>query len=264
MTSTPAARWQSVAIPPEHGSWGFLLEPLLLGLLVAPTWAGAGLALAVVGAFLVRQPLKIALMDHRRGRRYARTRLAERFTALYSLPVLIGGGLAVARAGWEPLIPLVGGAPLAAILFAGYAQKRGRDLLPELAGALALALCAASIALAGERSAGTACALWAILAARDVPSILYVRARLRLERDRPFSWELVVVANGLAIAGISALARIGTAPWLAVIALVVLLARALFGLSSYRRSVKTQTIGLLEIGYGLLTVLLAALGYALR
>jgi hypothetical protein len=32
---------KSVALPVEHGGWGMLGEPLLLALLVAPSWAGA-------------------------------------------------------------------------------------------------------------------------------------------------------------------------------------------------------------------------------
>ncbi len=266
MTSTTpktAPRWRAVALPPEHGAWGFLLEPLLLGILVAPSWAGAGLVIAVIGAFLIRQPFKIAVVDRRRGRHYERTRLAERFMLIFSALVVVGGLLAVALAGWEPLIPLLFGAPLAVILLIATVQNRGRDMLPELAGAGAMALSAASIALAGDQTAERAFALWAILAARDIPSILYVRARLRLEKGQPFAWSVVAITNVLAVVSIGALALAGYAPWLAVAALIVLLARALYGLSPYRGQVKTRTIGFLEIGYGLLVVIAAALGYAL-
>ncbi|MCB0162365.1 MAG: YwiC-like family protein, partial [Caldilineaceae bacterium] len=60
-------RWRSIALPTEHGGWGFLLEPLLLGRLVAPSAAGLLLLVATVAAFLLRQPLKIVLVDRRRG-----------------------------------------------------------------------------------------------------------------------------------------------------------------------------------------------------
>ncbi len=58
------------------------------------------------------------------------------------------------------------------------------------------------------------------------------------------------------------LAAYGTAPWLSLLALVILLVRAAHGLSPYRKRVRVQTIGFLEMGYGLMTVLLTALGYA--
>lgn len=42
MTDTSAARTvklRTVALPAEHGGWGFLFEPIVLGLLLAPTGA---------------------------------------------------------------------------------------------------------------------------------------------------------------------------------------------------------------------------------
>jgi hypothetical protein len=59
---------RAVALPPEHGGWGFVLEPLILGLAVAPSAAGAALAFFALGAFLARHPLKLLLNDVSRGR----------------------------------------------------------------------------------------------------------------------------------------------------------------------------------------------------
>jgi hypothetical protein len=36
---TANIRWRAVALPTEHGSWSFVGEPILLGLLLAPGWA---------------------------------------------------------------------------------------------------------------------------------------------------------------------------------------------------------------------------------
>ncbi|VAV92581.1 Putative membrane-spanning protein, partial [hydrothermal vent metagenome] len=35
-TGTSRVNVRSIALPTEHGGWGFTLEPILLGLLVAP------------------------------------------------------------------------------------------------------------------------------------------------------------------------------------------------------------------------------------
>lgn len=264
MSATAASqrvRLKSIALPPEHGAWGFLLEPLVAGLLIAPSWAGLSLALGVVGAFLARHPLKIALTDRVKGKRYARTAAAERVAAVYCALGAIGFAGAVALAGFGMLVPLVLAAPLALVLFAGALSNRARDLLPELAGAVALAVSAASIALAGGESLAVALALWAILAARDVPSILYVRSRLRLERGKPHAPGVVWASNGLAVAAILALVLAGAAPVLALAAMLVLAIRAAHGLSPYRTGSRPQTIGFLEMGYGLLTVILAAAGF---
>jgi len=58
--------------------------PILLGLWVAPSVAGAWLSLAALAAFLTRQPLKLALGDRRRGKRFPRTIWADRFALFYS------------------------------------------------------------------------------------------------------------------------------------------------------------------------------------
>lgn len=254
-------RLKSIALPPEHGSWGFLLEPLILGLLVAPSWAGACLAMGVTGAFLARQPIKVALLDWQRRKRYARTRAAERIALAFGALGLVGFALAVGQAGFEPLIPFAVGLPLALVLFLSYTQNRGRDLLPELAGSAAMALSAASLVLAGDKSWALAIILWAILMARNIPSILYIRERLHLDKGQPANLKPAVAANLFAVVGIAALIALGEAPVLAGVAVTVLAARALWGLSEYRPRVRVAIIGVQEMLYGLLVVVLTAAGY---
>jgi hypothetical protein len=260
--STSGTRWKAVAIPPEHGAWGFLLEPILLGLLVAPSWAGLCLSLAVTGAFLVRHPLKIAFVDRQRGKRYARSILAERVVLIYGTLAVIGLIAAVVLAGLDMLLPLVLSAPLVAVLLAGTLVNRGRDLLPELAGPSALAATAASLGVAGGEALDMALALWVILLARNIPSILYVRARLRLDKHKPAALAPVLAINGIAVVGVLVLALAGLAPGLAVLAVTLLALRAAIMLAPNRPQVRVQTIGFMEMGLGLLTVLLAAVGYA--
>ncbi len=256
-------RWKAVALPPEHGGWGFLIEPLLLGLFVAPSWAGVSLALGVTGASLLRQPLKIVWQDRRGRRRYARTALAERFVALYGALMVAGFGGAVALGGVRVVLPFLFAVPLAGVALYSYAQNRGRDLWPEMAGASVLALSAFGMGLGGGKRLGTAAALWLIPLARNLSSVLYIRARIRLDKGQPFTRTPTVLAHlgGLALVG--ALAALGYAPWLAVVVMGVLLARAVHGLSPYRQRVRVQTIGFLEVFYGLLTVAFTAVGYAL-
>src|SRR4051794_36912704 len=51
------------ALPPGHGGWGFLLEPLVRAMIVAPSWCGAMICAGAVCGFLTRQPLKLAMQD---------------------------------------------------------------------------------------------------------------------------------------------------------------------------------------------------------
>jgi len=103
-------------------------------------------------------------------------------------------------------------------------------------------------------------ALWGVTAARGVPAIAYVRARLRLDKGSPAQAAAAVALHLLAAAGVAALAAAGLVPWLAVAALALLAARAAYGLSPRRPRLTVLQLGLSEIGFGLLTVLSVWLG----
>jgi hypothetical protein len=262
-SSASPIRLKAIALPPEHGAWGFLLEPILLGLGVVPSWGGLLIALAALGAFLIRQPIKIVYGDRRKGRIYARTRIAERIALLYGIWAVAALVGAVLSAHPGILIPLALAAPVAVIQFRAYLLNRGRGVLPELAGAAALAVTAPGIALAGEASPGAAFVLWLIVIARNVPSILYIRAHLRLEHDKPYTLTPVAVSNLVAVTGMLLLAALDRVPMLVIAALTLLFFRAMVGLSPYRRRVRIQTIGFLEMAYGLIVVLAAVMGYGM-
>lgn len=76
-----------VALPQDHGSWVFLFSPLLIGLFLGESWNAASfvLVVAVVAAFLVRQPLTIGVKVFS-GRRSRRDLVPAAFwTIIYSL-----------------------------------------------------------------------------------------------------------------------------------------------------------------------------------
>jgi hypothetical protein len=257
----PAVPWRKVLVPAEHGAWGFLAEPLVLGLLVAFSWPGLALAAAVIAAFLARHTLKLVLGDRRRGKCYPRTEMAERALLVLGPIAVAGLVAAVAVAGPRVLIPIAIASPALATALAYDLRNRGRVWIAELAAPIALAASAPAIALAHGWSLVAALSLWAVLAARAVPSILYVRARLRLERGQPVAWGVSEIAQGIALLGVAWLAAGGFVPWLSVAAMAVLAGRAFVGLSSLRKPVTARRVGFTELGLGLFTVLLVAIGY---
>jgi hypothetical protein len=253
-------RLKRLALPTEHGGWGITLEPVVLGLLLAPTVAGAGLALATVGAFLARHPFKIVAGDRRRGRRFARTPYAERFTLLYGLMTLVGMAVALFAAGdYTFLLPLAAALPLGGVQLWYDAAGRSRGLLPEVAGSVAMGSVACSLALLGGAGWPLALGLWALLAARFVPAILYVRARLAELHGREFARWPSLVAHVFALVAVAALAALKFLPWLAAGVTFVLLARAAYGFAR-RWPATARRVGFGEIAFGALTVFVGALG----
>ena len=255
-------RLRPIALPAEHGGWSFLLEPILLGWLVAVSPAGIAYGVGMFFAFLTRQPLKLALTDLRRGQRLARTPYAERFAALYAAITLVSFALALASGGITPFVPLVIAAPLFALQAYWDAHNRSREPYAELSAPLALGVIAACITLAGGWTPVQAFALWALIAARSLPSILYVRARLRLERGREFSGTLVTAAHVTALLLMVVPFFAGLIPLTALVALVVLTARAVYGLSEQRKPSPPKVIGVQEVIFGVIFVALTALGYS--
>lgn len=254
---------RSVALPAEHGGWGFLIEPILLGLLVAFSWQGLLLAFAAAGLFLLHQPLKIVVKDRLRGRRPARLVWAERFVVAYGLLTILPILALLRTASLRFLAPVLLAFALGAIQLYYDAHNQSRYLVPEIAGALALAMTAPAIAIVDGWTLSSAMLLWVILTLRTVSAILYVRSRLRNRSGKQSSPSAAWTAHAIALLVIAGLASVGLAPWLAFLAFVVLLLRALLGLSRSRKDRPANMIGFQELAYGFVTVLMVAIGYVL-
>ncbi len=255
LPARPQPALRPLALPIEHGGWGFLLEPIALGLLIAPSWGGALLSVAAVFAFLARQPLKLALQDALREKSYPRTPYCWMFASAYLLAAAVGLTASVAIAGPAMLIPLGLVAPLALTQVLYDAHNRGRALLPELSGAASMASVAAAIAIAGRMRIVPAFAVAGILVARSLPAIVYVRTLLqRAHGNAAASWPAIAM-HALAVIAIASFA-----PRFATAAMVVLLIRAIWGLT--HEPPRAKTLGWREIAWGAITVGLAALGYA--
>jgi len=259
--NTTNVRLKSVALPVEHGGWGFLGEPILLGLFAAFSVSGFFIGVAALGVFLIQHPLKMALKDRLKDKYYPRTVWAERFAMLYAAIALVGIVLALLTAHAPFWLPIVVAIPFAVIQMIYGANNHSRDVIPQVSGAIALGAGASAIALAGGWTLTNALMLWVILAIRAATSIVYVRARLRLERNIPTSVALPIVAHVLGVLIVGGLALAKLTPWLGVVLMVILLARAAYGLSSFRKSVPPKIIGFQELGYGLLMVVMVAAGY---
>jgi hypothetical protein len=260
--SSRGIRIRPVALPVEHGGWGLLFEPIVLGLLLAPSPAGVCLSVAAMGAFLARRPFKLAIGDLRRRRRSSRTKLAERFAIFYVCIATLGLAVAIKTAGVGFLLPLLFATPIASVQLLYDSVGRSRALMAELAGSISIGAVVTAIVIAGGWPRPMAFGLWVILAARTVPTILYLRARLRLLHRKPASPRVVIIAHLLAILIVFGLARAGVVPLLAVAALVILLLRAVISFLKSGERVTAKGLGLRELGFGAMTVFAVVLGHA--
>jgi hypothetical protein len=259
----PTVRWRSIALPTEHGGWGFLLEPILLGLLLGPSWRGVLLGISAISFFLVHQPLKIALKDRVKGRQVARTRYAERFVAGYAATALLAFSLVALTAGdLTFVIPLGIVAPLAFVQLLHEAQNRGRALLPQMSGAVALSASAPAMLLVDGWAFDEALAVGVLLAIRAISAIFYVRTRLRLEYDRSPNLTPAWLSHLATLVTTAGLIVAKLVPAGAIVAFIILSGRALVGISPYRQPAKPSQIGLREMAFGFLTTIIIAVSYA--
>lgn len=253
---------RAVALPAEHGGWALIIEPIALGLLVAPSFAGLCIGAGALAAFLARHPLKLAVGDRRKNRILKRTSLADRFVLLYVTLVTVFFAIAVASLPREFLLPFIIAGPLVFVQFLYDARGHSRELIPELAGALAVGSISTAIALAGGWSRPTAFALWIIVACRHVPTILYLRVLLgrRRQKQRPTVNGAVILAQLLPLIAIYVLLFFKIAPVVAMIVFAILFGRALIGLFNQAEPTPKK-VGISEIAFGTFTVLLVSAGY---
>ena len=174
--------WKRVVIPSEHGGWGLTGEPILLGLLLAFSWAGVAIGAAAMLAFLARTPLKLALVDRRRDRELERSALARRIGSAELIAILALGAVALGGAGWRWLVPVA------------VALRCSQSSSGSTCAVVAAVSCPSCVAPSGwvrspRRSSSPAMATcgWrpprVILAARSVGAIPFIRTQiLRLHR----------------------------------------------------------------------------------
>lgn len=254
-------RLRPIALPAEHGGWGFLLEPLLLGLAVAPSWTGLIVAVGAVAGFLFRQPLKVIWSDFSSGRNTPRTHAALVIAGFYFVTACTCLSAAFVQ-DHEIVVPLLAALPAGAAVLILDSRRQSRTLWAEILGPIALGSTSAAVAIAGGLALTPALVIWALISARAVPAILYVRARLRLGYGEKPGLAAALGSHVAAIVGSAALAIAGLVADVVSLVFLVLLTRAGFGLSPLRRPLSARAVGFSEIGWGLFTIV--SLAFLLR
>lgn len=258
IAESPKVNWRSIALPVEHGGWGFTFEPILLGLLVAASPAAWEISVAAIAVFLARRPFKLAATDLVRRRWLPRSRVAVGFAIAYGIVALAGmiGAIVTAAAPfWQPLLVA---APLASLAIYADAHSRSRTVGAELAGSIAMGATVTMIALADDWEILAAFGLWLVLAARAVTTVALVRSQIRRVHGRPVGEKTVYGIEAATMVVVILAAAADIVPWMAAVAIGAI------GLVAYvslqRPPVAAKTVGWTQIGVGLGVVLLTAIG----
>ena len=246
-------------VPSEHGGWAFTLEPVLLGLLVAFSWRGVLLGLIGLLGFLLRTPLKMVMVDRRRGRSLRRTVMA-RNAATIEAAMLIGlVSVLLMGPDLRFVVPLLIAVPLVAIEFWYDIRSRSRRLVPELAGTVGIGSVAAAVGLIGGVPASVAAGLWLVIAARSIAAVIFVRVQLRRGKQQPYKRTGADAGQAVAVVAVTVGAVVGLVPWVAWGSIIVL---AIVHFWLVRRPPPTvPVIGAQQVVFGLFVVLTAGLAF---
>lgn len=260
MVRSSPVRLRPIALPVEHGGWGLLAAPVVLGVWLAPSLAGIGLSVAALGVFLARQPLKLAFGDYQRGKRYPRTVWAERFALGYGAIALIGLICAITSAAAPFWLPIVLATPFALGQLFFDLRKASRALAAELCGAVAISALAAAIMMAAGWPASRALLAWLLLALQAVTAIIYVRICLRLARNELARRAPAFWWHGAAFALVGGLVIAGWIGWPVLAAFALVGLRCWIGLLPRSLSTPAPLVGAQEVLASLITVAGIALG----
>ena len=195
---------RSIAWPNDHGSWVFLLSPLIIGLVAGGRWTTPAtyLLVAALSGFLVRQPTTIAVKVLT-GRR-SRDDLPAAFfwTAFYSL---LGGlhvaGLVIRGFGYLLYLAIPGVAVYIWYLSLVARRQERKQVLMEVLAAGVLALTAPAALWVGlGKPAPVGWLLWLLTWAQSAASIIHVHLRLTQR-----GWQQVPERRALITYGLPAL-----------------------------------------------------------
>lgn len=248
-----------IALPQDHGSWVFLFSPLLIGLFAGGRWTAASALLitAALAAFLIRQPITVAVKAYS-GRRSRRDLLPAWFwLAVYAVFGLLSfAGLVSLGFGYLAALAIPGLPVFAWHLVLVSRRQERRQMWVEVLGTGVLALAAPAAYWVGQGSADPLGWLLLVLAwLQSAASIVYAYLRLtqrslpalpdpatRLRMGFP---ALAFSAVNLLCVGMLAMA--GWVPALLLLPFALQMAETIWGVTHPAVGVKPTRIGVRQL-----------------
>jgi hypothetical protein len=250
---------RQIAVPSDHGSWVFLLSPLLIGFFTAGSWnpAGVHLIFSAAAAFLIRQPVLMMVKSYS-GRRTRKDLSVARFWFIFYALIGLTGLVQIYIAGhgyvlWLA-IPgmLVFGWHLWLVRRREERHRIGVDILAG--GSLSLAAPAAYwISVGGPDPTGWW--LWGLVWFQTAASIVYAFLRLkqRVLKDVPTrqeKWQMgqrAILYSGFNLAAVLTSSLVGWLPTWLWLAYALQFAETVWGTFSPAVGVKPTRIGIRQL-----------------
>ncbi len=249
---------KKVAFPKEHGSWGFVLEPLILSLLVAFSLNGFAFAMSAFILFLAKQPLKIIITKSSSTKLKAD---AKKVLAIYLTGVVLISLHLIFNTNLILRIPFAIALGLMIIfLFIDYKGK-GRELLFEFIPPIAITSMSISIVLMDRTFTFNPLVYGLLLLSRSIPTIFYINAKVKENKGKEFSKIPTHISNLLFTLIIFYFAYTGMLPMLSIAGSILLLLRSIIGFSKFNFTKTVMHIGIAEFIYGALFVAINAVAF---
>lgn len=249
---------KQIAIPQDHGSWVFILSPLLIGIALGGWSTGMlFLILSATAGFLIRQPITILIKTYS-GRRSERDRPTALFwSGIYTLLGLIGVvGLALTGHSFVLLLALPGVPVFAWHLWLVSRRSERRQVGVEIVavGVLSLAAPAAYWVGIGQPDL-LGIWLWLLVWFQSAASIVYAYLRLEqrgLKHTPGLAGRLRMGARALAyttfnLAAVSIVSLAGLLPPLLPLAYALQWLESLYGTLVPAVGVKPTRIGIRQL-----------------
>lgn len=244
--------FNKVAIPREHGSWGFVIEPLLLSLIVAFTLEGILLALATFFLFLSNQPIKIVLNKSASKKNRS---LGKFVLALYFLVALALLSYPLLNLSFKLLLPFFAALLIMLIYLFSVLSKLSRNLLVEFLPILAMTLVAITIVTIDNSFSFNPIIFGLLLLSRAVPTVIYINTKVKESRGLKFSVLPTHLSHFLFLLFIIWASLVNLLPPLTILGTLILTARSIIGFSKFNFTKTIKQIGVVEFIYGALFVI---------
>lgn len=246
---------KALVFPKEHGSWALTFEPLTLALVIAPSWNGLILFLGSAFAFFAHPSAKAILASR------FKNKTALLIFLSYSVPAVLFLAFFIDRTSYPVYLSLLLALALMVFYLLLEVAALDRELVTELMASFAMGFIALSIVESGGMDWIKGLSFLALLYSRSLMTTIYIHYRLLKLKNRIQS---VWVNNTLHILDFVLILFLWYRHWipaLGVVAVLILMFRALWGVSFRAGKTTVRKLGFKEVYFGLTFLVLVVLGY---